>query len=167
MNKVLAILIAGLFATGAFAQTAAPKAAASASMSAPAAPAADAMLQKSARLAIAPLEIVSPDPLSRWRIVNNSIERSADGGASWVPVRAPGGESFTGGASPAQSVCWLIGANGLVMVTADGVAFARVPLPERADLTTITATDARNATVTTADGRRFRTDDSGRTWRQI
>ena len=34
-----------------------------------------------------------------------------------------------------------------------------MPLPKRVDLTTITATDARSATVTTADGRRFRTDD--------
>ena len=124
------------------------------------------MLQKSARLAVAPLEIVSPDPASRWRIVNGAIERSEDSGASWVPIRAPGGESFTGGASPARSVCWLIGPNGLVMLTTDGVAFARVPLPERVDLTSVTATDARNATVTAADGRRFRTDDSGRTWRQ-
>ena len=41
------------------------------------------------------------------------------------------------------------------------------PCEERVDLTAITATDARSATVTTADGRRFRTDDSGRTWRQI
>ena len=55
----------------------------------------------------------------------------------------------------------------MVMLTADGITFTEVPLPERVDLTAITATDARTATVTTADGRRFRTDDSGRTWRQI
>lgn len=135
----------------------------------PAAPAtlAETVRQKRSRLAGAPLEILSPDPSSRWRIVNNSIERSEDGGASWVPIRAPGGDTFSGGASPSRSVCWLIGSSGLVMVTADGIAFTRVPLPERADLTAIAATDARSATVTATDGRRFRTDDSGRTWRQI
>ena len=134
---------------------------------APAAPAvADAMLQKSARLTTAPVVIVSPDPASRWRIVNGAIERSEDSGASWVPIRAPGGEVVTAGASPARSVCWLIGPNGLVMVTADGMAFARVPLPERIDLTGVSATDARNATVTTSDGRRFSTNDSGRSWKQ-
>jgi hypothetical protein len=132
-----------------------------------AAPAPDAMLQKSARFAASPLEIVSPDASSRWRIVDNAIERSEDGGVSWVPIRAAGGDTLSGGVSPSRSVCWLIGSNGLVMVTVDGVAFARVPLPERAEVTSITATDARSATVTTADGRRFRTDDSGRTWRQI
>ncbi len=151
-------------ALGATAATPAPAAV----QPAPAAPAqAEAMLQKSSRFAAAQLEIISPDPASRWRIVNGAIERSEDSGASWVPMRAPGGEAFTGGTSPARSVCWLIGSSGLVMVTADGVAFARVPLSERVDLTAITATDARRATVTTADGRRFRTDDSGRTWRQI
>ena len=50
------------------------------------------------------------------------------------------------------------------MVTADGLTFARVPLPERVDLTAVTATDALTAIVTTADGRRFRTGDAGRTW---
>ena len=122
-------------------------------------------LQKSARLSFAPVEIVSPDPSRRWRIVNGAIERSEDGGASWVGIRPPAGESITGGTAPARSICWLIGSSGLVLVTADGVTFARVPLPERVDVTAVTATDASSAVVTTADGRRFRTDDSGRNWR--
>jgi photosystem II stability/assembly factor-like uncharacterized protein len=33
------------------------------------------------------------------------------------------------------------------------------------DLASITATDARRATVTTADGRTFETTDNGRNWR--
>ena len=107
--------------------------------------------------------IVSPDPSRRWRIANGAIERSEDGGATWIATRALAGESITGGTAP-TSICWLIGSSGLVMVAADGITFARVPLPERVDLTAVTATDARTAIVTTADGRRFRTDDAGRTW---
>ena len=140
-------------------------AAAAPAAAAPSAPAA-AELQKSVRLALAPIEIGSPDRSSRWRIVNGAIERSEDGGASWTAIRPLTGESITGGTAPARSICWLIGSNGLVMVTADGITFARVPLPERVDLTAVTATDARTAIVTTADGRRFRTDDSGRNWRR-
>jgi hypothetical protein len=124
------------------------------------------MLQKNAGLAAAPLEVVSPDPARRWRIANGAIERSEDGGASWTRIQ-PLADTITGGTAPTRSICWLIGANGAVFVTTDGVTFARVPLPEPVDLTAITATDAQSATVTTADGRRFRTDDSGRTWRQI
>ena len=122
-------------------------------------------LQK-ARPAFAPVVIVSPDPSRRWRIANTAIERSEDSGASWTAIRSLAGDAITGGAAPAPSICWLIGPGGLVMVTVDGLTFARVPLPERVDLTAVTATDARTATVTTADGRRFRTDDAGRTWRQ-
>jgi len=132
---------------------------------APSAPA-GAELQKRARPAFAPIEIVSPDPSRRWRIVNGALERSEDGGASWVAIRLLAGDSITGGTAPAGSICWLIGSGGLVMVTADGLTFARVPLPDRVDLTAVTATDARTAIVTTADGRRFRTGDAGRNWRQ-
>ena len=132
---------------------------------APASAPAAAELQKSGRLAFAPIEIVSPNPAIRWRIFGGALERSEDAGTTWTPL-VGGGDSVTGGTAPAASICWLIGRAGLVMVTADGVTFARVPLPERVDLTGITATDARTATVTTADGRRFRTDDSGRNWRQ-
>ena len=124
-----------------------------------------AELQKSNRLAFAPLEIVSPDPARRWRVAGGAIERSEDAGASWTPIRAGSGETITAGSAPSGSICWLVGTNGLVLITVDGVTFARVPLTQSVDLTSITAADALGATVTAADGRRFRTDDSGRTWR--
>lgn len=126
---------------------------------------AEADSQRRARVA-GPIEIVSPDPSRRWRVNGASIERSEDSGASWLAVHQIPGDTITGGIAPAGSICWLIGANGVVLMTADGTTFARVPILERVALTGITATDARSATVTAADGRRFRTDDSGRTWRQ-
>ncbi len=99
--------------------------------------------------------------------MSGAIERSEDGGASWVATRTLSGQAITGGTAPAGSICWLIGSAGMVMLAADGITFTEVPLPEPVDVTAITAADARTATVTTADGRRFRTDDSGRTWRQL
>jgi hypothetical protein len=123
-------------------------------------------LQKGARLASAPLEIVSPDPLSRWRVVATGIERSEDGGLSWIPIRPPTGDVLTGGMSTARNIAWMIGRAGVVLVTVDGSTFARVDLPERVDITSIAALDARSASVTTVDGRTFRTGDSGRNWRQ-
>jgi hypothetical protein len=132
----------------------------------PAPPAANAMLQKSARLAVAPIEIASPNSTRRWRIVPAGVEFSTDQGASWIPVRANPTETLTNGVSPSGTICWLIGKDGLVLVTADGSVFAKVQLPVRVDVASINATDARSATVTTVDGRTFRTDDSGRNWRQ-
>jgi hypothetical protein len=40
-------------------------------------------------------------------------------------------------------------------------------LPDTADLRSVSATDAENATVTTVDGREFVTADSGRTWSRV
>ena len=55
-----------------------------------------------------------------------------------------------------------------VLLTTDaGTTFATVSLAEPLDLASVAATDARIAMVTTVDGRRFRTDDGGRTWRPI
>jgi hypothetical protein len=130
-----------------------------------AAAAAIAALQKSARLNVAAPEIVSPDPASRWRVAAPGIERSEDGGQTWSVVLAIEGQSITVGASPARTVAWLAGRAGVVLVTSDGSTFARVNLPEVVDIAAITAADARSATVTTVDGRRFRTNDGGRTWR--
>jgi len=140
---------------------------AAASAPPPAAPPADAILQKSATPAVAAVEVVSPDPSRRWRITNDTIERSENSGASWVATRTLSGQTITGGTAPTASICWVIGSAGMVMLAADGITFTEVPLSESVDLTAITATDARSAIVTTADGRRFRTDDSGRTWRQM
>ena len=46
--------------------------------------------RKSARFAVASVVIVSPDPSRRWRIANGAIERSEDGGATWISDSTPG-----------------------------------------------------------------------------
>jgi hypothetical protein len=133
----------------------------------PAAGAADNTLGAVAQLRkqTAPVELVSPDPKFRWRVTGNTIEHTQDGGENWIPVRLTVNESITGGSAPAPLVCWVVGRRGLVLLATDGTNFTLLPFPERVDLTSITATDARRATVTTADGRTFRTEDSGRNWR--
>ena len=113
----------------------------------------------------APLELVSPDPRFRWRVTASTIEHSQDGGRDWIPVRLTVNEIIVGGSAPAPLVCWLVGRRGLVLLATDGTNFTPLPFPERVDLTSVTATDARRATVTAADGRTFRTEDSGRIWR--
>ena len=112
-----------------------------------------------------PLEFVSPDPKFRWRVTGNTIEHTQDGGRDWIAVRLTVNETITGGSAPAPLVCWVVGRRGLVLLATDGTNFTPLPFPERVDLTSITAADARRATVTTADGRTFVTEDSGRNWR--
>ena len=113
----------------------------------------------------APVEFVSPDATQRWRAIAGSIEYSQDGGRTWTAVRRNESDVITGGMSPVPLVCWVIGRAGLVLLTADGTNFTPLPFPERVDLASIAAIDARRATVTTADGRTFQTDDGGQNWR--
>lgn len=136
---------------------------------APAAPAAPAELRDAftqLRKQAAPLQFVSPNPQYRWRASADGIERSEDGGRTWLIVRLPQGEIVTAGASPAPLVCWVVGRRGLVMVATDGTNFTKIPFPEPVDLTAVSSPELRIAIVTTADGRTFRTENGGRNWRQ-
>jgi hypothetical protein len=78
----------------------------------------------------------------------------------------PNDVQITATASPSSTVTWFVGRAGAVLLTVDGRTVTRVPFPEKTDLTAVTATDAQVAVVTTVDGRRFRTDDGGKTWRR-
>jgi hypothetical protein len=135
---------------------------------APAAPAPSAAVGavSQSRQQAALLELASPNPSYRWRVTEALVEFTQDGGRTWVPVRINAGTTVVAGASPSPLVCWLVGRRGLVLLATDGTNFTPLPFPEGADLIAVSATDARRATVTTADGRIYRTEDNGRNWRQ-
>ena len=111
-----------------------------------------------------PLTIVSPDSDHRWRLVDarGAVQHSSDRGATWETLLI--GADVSTGASPSSSICWLAGRGGLVLLSTDGRTFTRLQFPETIDLTSIRATDDRNASVTTRDGRSFSTSDRGVTW---
>jgi hypothetical protein len=128
---------------------------------------ANRVLQRDALMsAPAPFVTVTSVDGSLWRISGDgTVGHSSDGGATWRE-QSPGSRAvrFVAGSSPSPNVVWFVGAGGTVLLTADGVSWQSRSLPERVDLTGITAVDARTATVTTADGRRFTTHDAGLTW---
>jgi hypothetical protein len=122
----------------------------------------------SARQLAAIVEIASPDPMSRWRVVGaGQVERSTNGGARWETAKLPESATLIAGSSPSPSICWLVGRTGSIYVTIDGLRFVRVPFPDRADFVSIQATDGRRATVVTIDGRTMRTDDQGASWIRV
>ena len=131
-----------------------------------AAPAAPAQpMAKTFSFGAAETVIVSSNPASRWRILQGGqVQRSADGGATWQTQTTGVNDTLSGGWSPSPSVCWLVGPRGIVLRTSDGRNWTRISFPEAVPLTSIRATDAQTATVTTADGRQFVTEDGGRTW---
>jgi len=113
-------------------------------------------------------EIASPDRSIRWRIgATGSVQHSTNGGSTWEVLSTGVVADLTAGVSPSPSVCWLVGRAGTVLLTTDGRRWQRVAFPEAADLAAVQATDARTATVTTADGRTFRTADGGLTWNRF
>jgi hypothetical protein len=118
------------------------------------------------RRVAAAIEIRTPDPAVRWRVVDGRlVQRSGDAGATWVDqYRADEGVTLTAGVAPSTTACWIVGRAGAIIRTIDGRAWQRVRFPESLDFTVVVAGDARTATVTAADGRQFATTDGGTTW---
>jgi len=120
----------------------------------------------SRQVASAPAEVASPDPSIRWRIgAAGSIQYSSNGGSTWEALSTGVVADLTAGTSPSPSVCWVVGRAGTVLLTTDGRRWHRLAFPEAADLVAVEATDARTATVTTADGRKLRSVDGGASWK--
>lgn len=120
------------------------------------------------RDALAPVAsrvIASPDPSVLWRVAGAAVERTSDGGRTWQAQTIPPGLEIRAGAAPSPTTVWLVGRAGVVLLTADGQQWQRLTFPDAtADLVAVTAVDALSATVTTSEGRRYRTTDGGRTW---
>jgi len=111
----------------------------------------------------ATVEFASPGDATRWRILAGRVQRSTTQGERWEAVALPAA-TITAGHSPGPSVAWFVGRAGAIFVTTDGVRFEKTPFVSSADLTSVAAIDDRQATVTTVDGRRFRTTNRGVTW---
>ena len=109
--------------------------------------------------------IAATSPDSQWRIMaNGAVQHSTDGGTTWELQPTGVTVMLTAGASPAPSICWLVGPKGIVLLSTDGRSWRRIAFPDSADLTSVRAADDRSATVNTSDGRAFSTTDGGQTW---
>ena len=124
-------------------------------------------LQETAAVALQAV-IASPDTAFRWRIgVAGSVEYSADMGETWEARPTGAQVDLIAGASPSGTVCWIVGRAGTILLTTNGIDWRRVTSPTTIDLRTVEASDSRTATVTAANGRRFRTTDGGTSWQAV
>jgi hypothetical protein len=117
-----------------------------------------------ARFAAAPVEIVAPDGSARWRLNGQQVTHFTSTANEWAAATISSANVLIAGTSPAASVCWIVGRGGAVYLTTDGTRFQRLPSPDMTDLVGVTAVDDRTATVSSADGRIWRTTDQGRSW---
>ena len=112
--------------------------------------------------------VVAAPSGARWRRTGTLFEFAPRADAPFSAVPLPvAADAINAGASPGGTVCWLAGIGGLVLVSLDGSRFARVTAPASVNLVAVVAADARTATVTASDGRRFRTADQGATWTTV
>jgi photosynthesis system II assembly factor YCF48-like protein/putative zinc finger protein len=111
------------------------------------------------------IDVPSPDSSVRWRIAGTTISRTSNAGGTWTEQFADTATTLAAGSSPAPATCWVVGAGGVVLLSTDGQTWRRLAFPDAsADLVRVTAVDGTTATVTSDDGRVFRTADGGRTW---
>jgi hypothetical protein len=119
--------------------------------------------------AATPFEVTASDGRARWRVTATRVEYAASESAAFQPTAMPTTDGvlprIAAGAAPGGDVCWLVGANGLILRTTDGVRFEHITAPATVDLTAVRATDARRAGVTTATGLTYVTADAGASWR--
>ena len=109
-------------------------------------------------------DITSPDARSRWRIAGASVQHSTDNGETWTAQDTGTTVRLTAGSSPNPDICWIVGAQGTVLVSVDGRSWQHLKAPDPGLLVSVRATSADAATVTTSDGRTFATVDRGQTW---
>ena len=127
-------------------------------------PAANEALRRDRAMA-APLVIASPDPGFQWRVTpQGTVERTVDGGVTWTPQDTGVPVTIHAGKSPARDVVWLVGGDGLILLSVDGRTWQRRSVGEPIALVDVNPFDALTATVTAADGRKFATRDGGLTW---
>jgi hypothetical protein len=131
------------------------------SQAAATAPAASAAAAAGAR----PVVVVARSNLDvTWRLSGTTIEHSDDAGKTWHRQSAVTETPLLAGSAPSDVVCWVAGAQGTVLRSRDGTTWERLSSPTSADIVQITAWSALNASIRTASGERFSTEDGGLTW---
>lgn len=113
--------------------------------------------------------IIAPQGKVRWRLPSEGrIERSSDGGITWLPQHSGVNVELLTGSAPSKVVCWIVGRGGTILKTTDGGGhWSQVAWPNAGEISGIQATDAMHAIVyegTAAIPARFATNDGGVTW---
>jgi hypothetical protein len=111
------------------------------------------------------LVVKSPDSTITWTIHTNHVQYTENGTPAPVQDFLPTNSAIAAGSAPGGKTCWLVGSGGAVVRTTDGRSWLAATPPTSADLTAVTAQNARSATVTAADGKTYTTTDGGQTWK--
>jgi hypothetical protein len=121
-----------------------------------------------------PVQINSPSGKILWRAGKGGIiQRSTDAGRTWTAQRSPLQEDWIAAAAVSNTVCWIAGRSGAIGRTTDGNHWKKIAPPPMAadssgkfpDWISITASGAKNVTITASDQRHFSTQNAGKSWK--
>ena len=112
--------------------------------------------------------VLAPSAVARWRIgPAGAIERWRGETRSWEAQVSGVTADLLAGSALSESVCWVVGREGIILRTTDGVQWEKVTSPAPVDWVGVSARDARQATLTSPSGLRYITSDGGRNWRAL
>ncbi len=111
-----------------------------------------------------PLVVGSPDARVLWRVVEDRIQRTTDGGRTWLAERTPAVDSITMGGAASSDVCWMAAASGQVLRRTEDGSWMDVSPAPRISIVRLDVTASLEATVVGTDGTAVKTSDGGRTW---
>jgi hypothetical protein len=108
---------------------------------------------------------MSPDRSVTWIFGQNGMLRRHDADIPGSRMQHSGvSTDLVAGSAPSATVCWIVGRSGTIIRTIDGEHWELITAPSADNLGRVSATSARDATITTAGGQSFTTSDGGATW---
>jgi hypothetical protein len=112
--------------------------------------------------------IAAPQGSVEWRIgAAGLVEQSSDAGATWTLQSTGVAADLLAGSAISDKVCWVVGRAGTILRTTDGGAhWSKLPPPIIDDFASVFAVNARQATVSPANGT-YQTKDGGATWKKL
>lgn len=108
--------------------------------------------------------IPAPDRSVTWIVGKNGLVQRRDADGATRTQHSGVSTDLVAGSAPSATVCWIVGRSGTVIRTTDGEHWALITAPSADNLTGVSASSARDATVTTVGGRSFATSDGGASW---
>ena len=112
--------------------------------------------------------VSAPGGRVSWRVgPAGVILFSSDAGKTWLVQPSGIITDLLSGSAPSAKVCWLVGRGGTILLTTDnGKHWRKVPPPTQDDFLSVFAVNARQATVSPANGT-YQTTDRGATWNKL
>ena len=109
--------------------------------------------------------VSSPDGKVAWLLGEQGLILRRDQTGQVIKQASGVSADLTNGAALSESVCWVVGRAGTILVTIDGGStWQKVSSPTNSDLLRASATSPKDATVYGTRGETFSTSDGGNTW---